>query len=93
MHISAGRNLHAQIARFHVHRVPHRGHEGRAAELAHRQAKQQVVHGGVAAKRDIGDVRWRGADGLAKIVRQRVQRGDRRRLAAPPRRPEPELRS
>ncbi len=32
MHISAGRDLETQVARLHVHGVPHRGHEGRAAQ-------------------------------------------------------------
>ena len=76
MHVSAGRDLETEVPRLHVHGVPHRGHEGRTAQLAHRQAKQQMVHGRVAADCNVGDIHRRGTDGLAKVVRQSVERGD-----------------
>ena len=65
MDIGAGADRQIELARLDVHGVAHGGDERRAAELAHRQPEQQVMHGGIAADRHVDDVgrasrRWHG---------------------------------
>ena len=74
MHIGAGADRQFEFARLDVHGVAHGGDERRAAELAHRQPEQQVVHGGIAANRHVDDVGGGGADGKAEIMGECVDR-------------------
>ena len=77
MDIGARADCQAELARLDIHRLAHRRHEGRAAELGHRQAEQQVVHRRVAADRHVDDVGGCAVHGLAQVVGQRVDGGDR----------------
>ena len=45
-----------------------------ARNLAHRQAEQQMLHGGIAADRDISNVMRGEAEGAREIVTQRIDR-------------------
>ena len=56
--------------------LAHRRDEGRAAELAHRPAGQQVLHGGVAADRDVDDVARLLRRRRGQVVGQRIDRVD-----------------
>ena len=76
MEIGAGRGRNAQVARLHVDRLAERSDEGRAAELAHRQAEQQVMHRRVAAHSEIDDVRWPRSRRLAQVMREAGDGGD-----------------
>ncbi len=55
-------------ARLQVGGVAQRSNERRAAELAHRQAKQQMLHGRIAANRDVDNIGGVGAERMGQIV-------------------------
>ena len=74
MDARASREIEAEIASREVDRIMRGGDEGRAAELAHRQAEQQMLHGGIAADRDISNVMRGEAEGAREIVTQRIDR-------------------
>ena len=77
MHIGARRDSKAEVARLEVERLAHRRHERRPSQLPYRQAEQEMMHRRVAADGDIDNFLRRRADGMAEIVRQRVDGGHR----------------
>ncbi len=77
MKIRAGGDRDAEIARLDVDRLAQGGDEGGAAELTHRQAEQQMVHGRVAAHGHIEDIGRPRSHRATEVVRERVDGGDR----------------
>ena len=47
VHVCPGSGRQAQITRFYIKRSVCGGHKGRYAELADRQLKEQMDHGGI----------------------------------------------
>ena len=58
MHIRAGGNLQADLARFDVHGASHGGHIGRQAKLFHRQPQEQMMDGRIADHHGFDNICW-----------------------------------
>jgi hypothetical protein len=80
VHVGAGRGGNPQIARFGVECSSECGHERHASELRDGQAKEQMVHGRVAAHGNIDDFPGMDGDRRAEIVREGADGSARRPL-------------